>query len=274
MTIIEELNTNGIIKLTSIYTPLQIQKLSYIYNKSWSKIKSNLPKKWFQITMNENINKKYDSFMSVKLYDNKKQAFYKNTPIIDMGLNRYDFTYKLDTIKQIVHLPEIITNIANKILGYDWEYNYGGLPVETKSTNSIQTQQHGFWHRDVYSLFNNPDLDVSLPPFYITILIPLECINESTGGSTEFILGSHNKPISNQTELDNYITEQTLNKQSYIPDLNLGDIVVFLGNTIHRGLSHRLSNINTEKQLSRKMLYIVCKKTWYNDEPESNYQLI
>ena len=85
MSIIDKLNTNGIIKLSNIYSLYQIQKMSDIYNNSWSKIKSNWPKKWFQIIMNENINDKYDSFMGIKLYDNKKQAFYKNTQMVSIN---------------------------------------------------------------------------------------------------------------------------------------------------------------------------------------------
>ena len=287
--IISTLNTNGVIKLSNIFNPQQINILSSIYTQSWNEIKSQWPSKWYTIQFNNTSKHKYDYFMGVKLYDCKKQSFYKDTPILDMGLNRYDFTYNLDTIKHQSPLPTILTDIMNRLLGPEWEYYYGGLPILPDTLDN--PKQHGFWHRDAYSLFNDELLDISLPPFYYTILIPLQQLDEKqdalhadgiasvNGGGTEFILGSHkqsfttgdipitDKPITNEYELINYLEELTIQhpEKSFSPNLNSGDVVIFSGYTIHRGLCPKISN------QSRDMIYIVCKKTWYNDEPSENY---
>jgi len=272
--IISNLIQNGVIKLSNIFNPQQITILSSIYTQSWNEIKTQWPSKWYTIQFNDNSKHKYDYFMGVKLYDGKQQSFYKDSTILDMGLNRYDFTHNLDTIKQYLPLPTILTDIMNLLLGPEWEYYYGGLPVLPDTLDN--PKQHGFWHRDAYSLFNDELLDISLPPFYYTILIPLQPLDEKNGGGTEFILGSHKQtfttddiPITNEQELINYLAELTIQHpyKLYCPSLNIGDIVIFSGYTIHRGLC---SNNNTR----RDMLYIVCKKTWYNDEPTSNYTLL
>jgi hypothetical protein len=271
--ILSTLHQNGVIKLSNIFTQNQITNLSSIYTQSWEEITIHWPNKWYNIQFHDTSTLKYDYFMGVKLYEGKKQAFYKETPILNMGLNRFDFTYNLDTIKLQCTLPTILTNIMNHMLGPEWEYYYGGLPV---LPDTLDTQkQHGFWHRDAYSLFNDEMLDISLPPFYYTILIPLQPLDEKTGGGTEFILGSHkqtitDKSITNEYELQTYLAELTIQHpdKSFSPNLNPGDVIIFSGYTIHRGL---LSNYYNTR---RDMLYIVCKRKWYNDEPTSNYTLL
>lgn len=48
----------------------------------------------------------------------------------------------------------------------------------------------GHWHRDIYSLFDDEQIDISLPDWYFTLLIPLVPVN-AVNGATEFILKSH-----------------------------------------------------------------------------------
>jgi hypothetical protein len=135
------------------------------------------------------------------VYSNKKYSFYKDTIILDIGKNRYDFTYNLDTLKKLIVLPQSITNILQQTLQCEYDYYYGGLPMEPISNNThiddncIDFDMNGYWHRDAYSLFNDETIDLSLPPFYYTMLIPLDNIDEYSGG-TEFILGSHKTNLS------------------------------------------------------------------------------
>jgi ectoine hydroxylase-related dioxygenase (phytanoyl-CoA dioxygenase family) len=173
----------------------------------------------------------------------------------------------------------------NELLGPEWDYYYGGLPVLPKASNILE-EQHGFWHRDAYSLFNDELLDISLPPFYYTVLIPLQTLDENTGGCTEFILGSHKQtytiipstkpkyskenPITDEHELITYLEEfkKQYPEKSFSPNLNPGDVIIFSGYTIHRGLMSKITNTR------RDMVYIVCKRKWYDDEPTSNYTLL
>jgi hypothetical protein len=257
------------------YNDEQMTIMKDIYTKSWNEIKTNFPTDWITRTYKQECHK-YDDFMGMDLYNNKQFAYYKNTEILDMGKNRYDFVYNLDSIKQI-DLPINIINIMDSVLGCEYDYYYGGLPIEQvkdcKTTDVIIPfkdanikDTNGFWHRDAYSLFNNETIDLSLPPFYYTMLIPLQYTDANNGG-TEFILGSHKTNLS-EKHIDNYKKLQQWidnnNKQKFAPSLNIGDICIFHGYTIHRGLFNNISE-------HRDMLYIVCKKNWYNDEPIENY---
>jgi hypothetical protein len=273
---IKELQQNGVIHIKNAYTMEQMTIMKDIYIKTWNEIKCDFPTDWITRTYKQNC-KKYDDFMGMDLYNNKKFAYYKNTEILDMDKNRYDFVYNLDSIKLQIELPKIIVDIMDSILGCEYDYYYGGLPIEqvnqyeysvdSISADSNNKEFNGFWHRDAYSLYNNEAIDLGLPPFYYTMLIPLQYTDKNNGG-TEFILGSHNILLS-EMKIDNYKKLNTWidnidNKQRFTPTLDIGDICIFHGYTIHRGLFNNISK-------NRDMLYIVCKKNWYNDEPISNY---
>lgn len=279
---IEELQQNGIIHIKNAYTMDQIAIMKDIYNRSWNEIKCEFPTVWITRSYKKNCHK-YDDYMGKDLYDNKKFAYYKNTEILDMGNSRYDIVYNLDLIKLQIDLPKIIVDIMDSVLGCEYDYYYGGLPIEqvknideTNMINDDETKEskesngsNGYWHRDAYSLFNNEAIDLALPSFYYTMLIPLQYTDKHNGG-TEFILGSHktnltNMKIDNYNKLQNWIdTNTNTNLQTFAPSLDIGDICIFHGYTIHRGLFNKISK-------NRDMLYIVCKKNWYNDEPIGNY---
>ena len=263
-----DLEINGVVKLSNVFSQDSIDIFRNIYFTSWNEIK-NYPLEWHTITYKEN-SKKYDNFIGTDLYSNKKYSYYKDTIILDMGKNRYDFTYNLDNLKKLIVLPQSITNILQRTLQCEYDYYYGGLPIETIS-NNIHTYTHidgngnGYWHRDAYSLFNDETIDLSLPPFYYTMLIPLDNIDEYSGG-TEFILGSYKTNLSRMNIITNNNLDKWINEnpdKRYIPKLNIGDVCLFHGYTIHRGLYNHTRN-------NRNMLYIVFKKNWYNDEPTEN----
>jgi len=294
--IISYLDNKGVIHLKNVFNKEQMEIINDIYTQSWNEIKNNFPRDWITRKYKANCHK-YDDFIGLDLYNNKKFTYYKQTEILDMGKNRYDFVYNLDTIKDKIDLPPLITKIMDKLLECEYDIHWGGLPVESipnitdaKANEVIKVDvkvdlkedSNGRWHRDAYSLFNNESIDLKLPSFYYTILIPLQYTDETCGG-TEFILESHkmnltNKNITNTEELLEWIKNNT--PERYIPKLNIGDICIFHGYTIHRGLDITISssnesdtNTNVAGITKRDMLYIVCKKNWYNDEPTENYNV-
>jgi hypothetical protein len=263
-----DIEMDGVVKISNVFNKNDIDIFKNIYYESWNEIKS-YPLEWHTLIYKEN-SKKYDNFIGLDLYANKKYSTYKNTIILDMSKNRFDFTYNLNTLKNKIVLPPIITNTLQKLLHCEYDYYYGGLPMEpimnSKVNTNIFDDNNGLWHRDAYSLFDDEALDLSLPPFYYTILIPLDNIDEYSGG-TQFILDSHKinlskMNITNNDKLNKWINE---NKHKiYTPKLKVGDICLFHGYTIHRGLFNYSSN-------TRNLIYIVIKKNWYNDEPTENY---
>lgn len=292
MNYIEELNRNGVVVIRNGFSD-NISDMMSIYSKSWEYVKSHWPKIWYSRSYLDS-NRKYDNFIGTDLYENRKIGYIldfeidkevdkedgnnDDNMIIDMGFGRYDFTYNLDNeIKKKIKLPDCVMKILENVLECEYDIYYGGLPVENGLSVENGLIGNGRWHRDAYSLFDNERLDLSLPTFYLTIIIPL-CKVSRTSGGTEFVIGSHKINISelglggkegieNISRLENWITSLA-DDMRYCPELDVGDIVIFHGYTIHRGIaiSSELNN-----QTSRDAIYIVAKKNWYNDEPSENY---
>jgi len=269
---LRELDINGVVHLKNVFNKEQINIMQTTYTQSWNEIKSNFPSDWITRQYKQNSHK-YDDYMALNLYNGIKFAYYKNTELLDMGQNRFDFIYNLDIIKKLIELPDNIINIMDNVLGCEYDIRWGGLPVEQISDTDTNTDtitdsneySNGYWHRDAYSLFNDEATDLSLPPFYYTMLIPLQYTDKSNGG-TEFVIGSHKSNLTNMN-IDNYQKLQNwinTDANKFVPELDVGDICIFHGYTIHRGLYNKISE-------NRDMLYIVCKKNWYNDEPIENY---
>lgn len=108
-------------------------------------------------------------------------------------------------------------------------------------------------HRDVYPFLNTtPGVDIgqheiSLPPYYFTVLIPLVEITRENG-PTEFIKKSHQKGKVDSTQAE-----------IFAPLLSLGDIVIFDGRTLHRGGANHSS-------AERLVAYITYVANWYHDQ--------
>lgn len=128
----------------------------------------------------------------------------------------------------------------------DFRYYWGAIP-------SLGGSGPTPIHRDVYSMLNTVVdnnlnyLDINLPAYYFTVLIPLVQITKENG-PTQFIKGSHKHSIvdENKAEL-------------YAPLLSPGDIVIFDGRTLHQGSAN-----NTAQE--RVIAYITFVANWYHDQ--------
>lgn len=148
----------------------------------------------------------------------------------------------------------IFTQIAKPIAGLvkgfspriDFRYYWGAIP-------SLGGSGPTDMHRDVYSILNTiegndlDDLDINLPPYYLTVLIPLVEITDENG-PTQFIKGSHKRPVVDESR-----------QEIYSPLLSPGDIVMFDGRTLHRGSANK----TTEE---RVIAYITFVANWYHDQ--------
>lgn len=149
---------------------------------------------------------------------------------------------------------EVFNEVANPIIqlikkispDIDFNHYWGAIP---SSGGSGPTDMH----RDVYPILNKTEgvnlseLDLGLPPYYFTVLIPLIEITKENG-PTEFIKGSHLEPIVNEAKAE-----------IYSPLLSPGDIVIFDGRTLHRGSPNKTAQ---EKLLA----YITFIANWYHDQ--------
>ena len=124
-------------------------------------------------------------------------------------------------------------------------------------------------------------------------------MKSTSGRNTEFIPGSHRfnlvqNGITNSEALNVWCSKQQTIKINCKP----GDVCIFHGYTIHRGVElnsenneineindnnenneiNEINEINDNKidgmineYFSADLLYAVYKKNWYNDEPEDNF---
>lgn len=128
----------------------------------------------------------------------------------------------------------------------DFRYYWGAIPALGGSGPTPM-------HRDVYPVLNvtegnNLDkLDINLPPYYFTVLIPLVEITHENG-PTQFIKGSHRKLI---VDIDK--------EEIYAPLLKPGDLVIFDGRTMHRGSANHTNQ-------ERVVAYITFVANWYHDQ--------
>jgi hypothetical protein len=157
----------------------------------------------------------------------------------------------------------------------------------------------GTWHRDAYSLFDDESLDLKLPPFYLTMLLPLADVlpGDST---TEFIAGSHKfnlvaNGVDTKEKLAAWAEQRRAEGQVQSVALKAGSLCVFHGLTVHRGRavdpvlkaqhSASVASASAASPAStsppapgtwnmRPMIYGVFKKNWYEDEPVLNYNAV
>jgi ectoine hydroxylase-related dioxygenase (phytanoyl-CoA dioxygenase family) len=108
-------------------------------------------------------------------------------------------------------------------------------------------------HRDVYPILNSTQgvnlnsLDLNLPPYYFTVLIPLVEITP-LNGPTQFVKGSKFVPVVDETQAE-----------IYAPLLNAGDFVVFDGRTLHKGSANQTKD-------ERLIAYVTFIANWYHDQ--------
>jgi ectoine hydroxylase-related dioxygenase (phytanoyl-CoA dioxygenase family) len=170
----------------------------------------------------------------------------KHTDIAERYLNRLDFRcgFTAEIFQQVAEpISEVIKKMSPLI---NFDHYWGAIP-------SLGGSGPTNIHRDVYPLLNNTEdvnlshLDIQLPPYYFTVLIPLVEITRENG-PTEFIKGSHKKEI---------VDEKT--SEIYAPLTSPGDIVIFEGRTLHRGSAN-----NSTKE--RMIAYITYTAEWYHDQ--------
>jgi hypothetical protein len=271
--LITELDNKGVITIPNAIELSELNRLRAIYDFNWNEIKNQLDTlDWKRVKFKSNV-QETTGFFSKAIYDNKLVASYHDrdgygdSQIINMGNGRYDFMYGFEKL----HLKsDIVDSLMQSLLHCEYDSYIGALPVleQTTTNNKIieGVGSKGIWHRDAYSLFDDESIDLVLKPFYYTVLIPLDSM-DAHGRTTEFILGSHrinlrDNNIRSAHDLDKWYNNGVA---KYKLECQAGDVCIFHGYLIHRGLDARMEGI--------RVCYAVYKKNWYNDEPEENYIL-
>ena len=212
--------------------------------------------------------------MGKALYEGKLTAGFAGTDITDMGRGRYDLAGGMlqgGPLESVVTETPALIAVVDAFLGDGWVPGGNGcpgaLPTLVGQTQEV-TDAGGLWHRDAYSLFGDEALELQLPPFYCTAIIPLDTLQHGEG-STEFVVGSHKVNLS---AAGLTTVEDVANWAAAQPRLEAaceaGDVCLFTGYVLHRGAP--IVRLRHGRR-SRDVLYITFRKAWLNSEPVDDY---
>lgn len=167
--------------------------------------------------------------------------------IIAMGEHRWEFYSDFEEGSRYAdahfRCPSLIRPIVDAVLQGNIRSHVGALTTTGQCAD-------GGWHRDPGSLFDDEKLDLEIPDFYMTMLVPLD-VTGADNGATEFILGSHKMTV-----------EECINAEELrfgMACAEPGSVVLFNGKCLHRGRANYTDN-------ARAVLYVSNYKTWYNDD--------
>lgn len=237
----QQLNDKGYVVIHDVYTAEQIGNFKAEHDRLFKEVQDHLSQT--PSVMRTYLNKfgKLVTKTLIPFWDMPDGSV-----TLELAPGRYDFTWGMDKgifSDESFHEPPILLSLMKKSLKCHYSHYTGALPSQAKS-------DYGPWHRDVYDMFpdgNEDDtIDVTLPPYYFTVLVPLVRLT-TENGATEIIAGSHRKKAS-----------ECENGEHFHAVCEPGSIVVFDGRCCHRGMPNQTAD-------QRPVLYMVWHKTWYND---------
>lgn len=150
--------------------------------------------------------------------------------------------------------PDVFANpvalsVAGALLGDDFIL---GSYVAVTSMPGAKAQR---LHADQEGLFGDASLDAGVPPYSITLVIPLVGLNEVTG-STRFFPGSHRDPAG--ADMPRGTAQDGISENGIAPDLEPGDAILFDSRISHGGMANRSG-------APRPIIYCTYHRAWYRD---------
>ena len=139
----------------------------------------------------------------------------------------------------------IIYSIVEQFLGPGFVLNSFGAVISLPGAKKQHT------HRDHPYLFENINEVINLPPYAVSLFIPLIKLDSMTG-TTRVYKESH------------HINKVNLKKNYIDPVLDIGSCMLVDYRTLHAGLSNKSSHI-------RPILYFVYSKPWFRDSVNFKY---
>lgn len=252
----QELKEKGVTILSNVYTPEQILAFQRQYTKKWEDISAAMEKcEWRRIKYKHLDTPTF--FLDKALYQDKEIANIDGNIVIKLGNGRYNFDGGFATEQFVT--PQIQTIITH-FLKRNYTVKVGGLPLSPGAGE-------GHWHRDIGSLYEDEAVDLAVPPFYMTMIVPLTNMTKGSG-CTEFIPGSHLFNFTaNGIDSGEKLREWAINQQRISAEMRPGDVALFSGLIVHRGTA------NYNEKL-RDAIFIVFRKNWYADDNSDDYNLI
>lgn len=164
----------------------------------------------------------------------------ENDRVKEVGDRRLMISLSLEGIfaEADIFASPIALSIVKELLGED--FILGSYVAVTSYVRSKAQRIHA----DQQGLFEDDDLNAAVPPYSVTLVIPLVALNDETG-STLFYPGTHLNPGAE-------------NPADAAPHLDPGDAILFDSRILHGGLPNRSGQ-------PRPILYCTYHRAWYRD---------
>ena len=192
---------NALQVIKDLYPREQIARWRRDLESGWRPLQADLPSlDWKTMRFKQRFLTAKSFATGKVLYEGKRVAQVGDgTEVIDMGRGRYDvYGTLLDPMREVVRdPPPLLAAIAEAFLEYGFSAleTLGALPTLLPDGGTDHEDCGGIWHRDAYSMWDQEALEVQLPWFYMTCILPLHDLELGEGG-TEFVLGSHRMNLS------------------------------------------------------------------------------
>jgi hypothetical protein len=265
------LERDGVTIVEDVFSPAELGEIRSALAVACTELRAALPSvSWTEMRYQPELVGASSYCTGRALYEGKFSAGYKNTEIIDLTNGRYDFyggiVKEHPALATAWKAPALIA-IAEAELQVGW----GPVGPGTLPTRATQRDQGGMWHRDAYSLFEDEAVDLALPQYELTCLVPMQDIGPGEGG-TEFVLGSHRINLSAQgVTTVKAVADWAQGQPRLEAAVKAGSAVLFSGQVLHRGAPVTAAAPPGAPYRSRDVLYFGYSKNWYRSEPDANF---
>lgn len=218
---------------SDLINPILIKTAQDLFAENGVILINNLFSKELIAELNQSFSEQYNAYFTDKEHEDA----------LDVGVKRKMITVKFQAP---FNNPDLYANpllmyLMKALLGQDFVLGSFGAVIALPGAE----QQH--IHQDHPALFEDEALDLKLPSFAITVIVPLIDLTPATGG-TQVWKGSHRLSPSEALE----------EKNSSIPFVSTGACYLMDYQLWHGGTPNRSNQV-------RPILYIVYYRSWFQD---------
>lgn len=233
------------IKTGKIKEETLIQAGEYYMAEGCLQLNNILPADYIK-TLNNSFTKRYSKFFKEKDHKEHRDA-------LTVGDKRYMVTVNIETPFNSPNLyaNPLVMPIIKGILADNCILNSFGCVV------SLPGAGDQMMHYDHPPLYMDDEIDPYIPPYAVTMLVPLVELNSMTG-TTVMMKQSHRHPIDRRTVASSKVTPSPYGAVAGYPEAKPGACILMDYKLFHAGQANRSDDV-------RPLLYNIYSRPWFRD---------